>query len=406
MPDPTAAPPAAPVQGRTRLLWMAWGIWLFFLVPPILHLFQAPGSPLRRSVTLAGIAVFAVIYLEGTWRNARRLITPPSLVPGPPLDTRSAAWALGAALTALIALSMIVPLIGGPEFLDLFILTSAYTAARLPTMRAGLALAGLGPLVILIGLLSGAGWPGTIQALIYFCVVGFAVVSMVQGTLAARELRLAREEIARLAVTAERLRIARDLHDLLGHNLALITLKSELAGRLLKGAPDRAAVEIADIEQTARATLQQVRAALAGYRQSTLVSEREAAQQILAAAGIALRYEDGTTPETDLPPAVETVLSWAVREGVTNVVKHSRAHVCVIRATRDAQTASVEVTDDGAAEALAPDTAPGQGSGLRGLAERVQALGGHCEVGPYPGGFRLAVAIPLATGQATGSIER
>src|SRR5262249_8614948 len=135
--------------------------------------------------------------------------------------------------------------------------------------------------------------------------------------------------------------------------------------------------ENADIAQVARATLRQVRDALAGYRQPALASELEAAQEILAAAGIAFRSEGSANLRADLPPTVEAALSWTVREGVTNVVKHSRARECVIRATRNGQTVGLEVTDNGTPGDASADGAGGEGSGLRGLAERVRTLGGR-----------------------------
>ncbi len=225
-------------------------------------------------------------------------------------------------------------------------------------------------------------------------------MSMVRFNQTSRELRSAREEIARLAVTNERLRIARDLHDLLGHNLSLIALKSELARRLLTVAPERAATEISDIETVARTTLQEVREAVASYRQPTLASELQGAQEILAAAGIAYRYEGDAEIIATLPASIEAALSWVVREGVTNVIRHSRAHHCTIRLNRSSNTVRVEVIDDGSGVPLtvtSTGSLTGSGNGLRGLSERVSALGGSCEVGPRKeGGFRLAVALPLA----------
>jgi two-component system, NarL family, sensor histidine kinase DesK len=209
-------------------------------------------------------------------------------------------------------------------------------------------------------------------------------------------LHIAREEITRLAVTTERLRIARDLHDLLGHNLSLIALKSELARRLVSVAPERAIVEIRDVENVARTTLQEVREAVSAYRQPTLKSELQAAQEILAAAGIAYRYDGDESMIDSLPTTIEAVLSWTVREGVTNVIRHSRAHQCTIRVTRDAQEIGIEVIDDGAGVSSF-NSSDIEGNGLRGLAERVEKLGGRYEASPrVGGGFLLAVSVPLA----------
>ena len=219
-------------------------------------------------------------------------------------------------------------------------------------------------------------------------------------------------ELAQLAVTEERLRIARDLHDLLGHTLSLIALKSELARRLARGAPERAEAEIADVERAARAALQEVREAVAGYRQPTLASELRAARELLAAAGIAFTYEEtdaanGAVGAVGLPVALEATLAWAMREGVTNVIRHSRARACAIHLDHQPAALTITIADDGHS---APDAGNAVGNGLRGLAERVAALGGTCESGACEsgmagaGGFRLAVTLPLqTTGNATNT---
>src|SRR5262249_38244164 len=153
------------------------------------------------------------------------------------------------------------------------------------------------------------------NALLLMVFVGVTVISSTRAlaaTVAAnRALRVAREELARLAVAEERLRFARDLHDLLGHTLSLIALKSELAGRLARPGPERGAAEIADGEAAARAALGEVREAVAGYRRPTLAGELGAARELLAAAGIALAQ--GGDPG-ELPFDVEAALAWAVRE--------------------------------------------------------------------------------------------
>jgi two-component system sensor histidine kinase DesK len=247
-----------------------------------------------------------------------------------------------------------------------------------------------------IGWLTGFGLPDLVQTVVFIPAIILLTRTVMWSITTSWQLRTAREEITRLAVMTERLRIARDLHDLLGHNLSLITLKSELAGRLIRVAPERAAVEIGDIEHVTRTTLQEVREAVSAYRQPTLKSELHAAQEILAAAGIAYRYDGGESMIDALPTTIEAVLSWTVREGVTNVIRHSRAHQCTIRVTRDAHEIGIEVIDDGVG-APSINRSDNQGNGLRGLAERVETLGGRCEASPrVGGGFLLAVSVPLA----------
>jgi two-component system, NarL family, sensor histidine kinase DesK len=200
---------------------------------------------------------------------------------------------------------------------------------------------------------------------------------------------LAGRQLGIRAADRERLRLARDLHDLLGHSLSLITIKSQLARRLLApGDSSRVATEIADIERVARESLQDVRHAVDGYRQPSLTSALASARAGLAAAGIDSTIAVSAGP---LPTEVDEALAWTVREGVTNVIRHSKAATCSIRLTREGRVVRLEITDDGP---LAAMRAPG--SGLRGLDERVAARGGHADAGPVPnGGFRVRVTIPL-----------
>jgi signal transduction histidine kinase len=214
------------------------------------------------------------------------------------------------------------------------------------------------------------------------------------GTLAANvdrmgeQLGVLYEQQGMRAADEERWRLARDLHDLLGHSLSLITIKSQLARRLLGSEASPAALEIADIERVSRQSLQDVRHAVDGYRQPTFATALAGARAALDAAGI-----DNTVEQTagTLPTGVDAALAWAVSEGVTNVIRHSRAAACSIRLTRDGREARLEITDNGAASGT---EAPG--NGLRGLQERAAARGGHADAGPLPdGGFRVFVSVPL-----------
>jgi two-component system sensor histidine kinase DesK len=166
---------------------------------------------------------------------------------------------------------------------------------------------------------------------------------------------------------------ARDLHDLLGHTLSLITLKSELAGRLVEKEPARAAQEIHEVERVARQALREVREAVVGYRQPTLHSELDAARQMLETAGVVYTIEHTARA---LSPATDAALAWAVREGVTNVIRHSRARQCTIRIICDNESTRAEVINDGYQGPEHDATHTKDGSSLSGLAERVAAQGG------------------------------
>jgi two-component system sensor histidine kinase DesK len=235
------------------------------------------------------------------------------------------------------------------------------------------------------------------------------------------KLRRTRAELARAAVAEERLRIARDLHDLLGHSLSLITLKAQLAGRVIGSDPDRAAAEIGELEAVARQSLSDVREAVAGFRQPDLAGELAAARQLLDAAGIA--SDISSAGAEHLTQQVDAALAWAVREGATNVVRHSRATRVAIRVTARESVAVAEISDNGPAgpdangagpapaAASGAGLAPGPagrvlahrprsaftGSGLAGLAERVRNLGGELAAGVVePQGFLLRVVVPLS----------
>jgi two-component system sensor histidine kinase DesK len=192
-------------------------------------------------------------------------------------------------------------------------------------------------------------------------------------------------------VAEERLRFARDLHDLLGHSLSLIALKSELAGRLTEHDPARARAEMADVEAAARRALAEVRDAVSGYRSVSLAQALAEARPALAAAGVELRAP-ARVPE--LAPPVDAVLGWVVREATTNVLRHSGAATVTVELRVDDGGVAVSVVDDGRGGRATP------GAGLAGLAERVEGVGGRLDAGPAGDrGFRLAVTVPAAAAQ-------
>lgn len=216
-----------------------------------------------------------------------------------------------------------------------------------------------------------------------FAALVVSVMRLFAGT--HQQLSRAEEEIEQLAAEQERLRIARDLHDLLGHALTTVTLKAELASRLVERDPVRAAAEMNEVAELSRQSLADVRETVAGYREVSLVRELATAREVLQAAGI----------EAEMPAAAEGVsgdlrelFGWVVREGVTNAVRHSRAHHVSVRLERR----SIEVVNDGVDHA--GPSAPGHG--LTGLTERAEALGGEVWAGPEgEAGYRLRVEVPV-----------
>ncbi|HLJ34537.1 MAG TPA: sensor histidine kinase [Ktedonobacteraceae bacterium] len=375
-------------EGRSPyLLWMIWVVWTPLMIPAIVILFQAHLPLPHLIAALVGVVLFFVIYLWGAWRRAQYLVS----VPSPAKNADASTWVV---IVVLTMLSIILMLLGpGYGWQELFYYTSGYIGGALSLRRAIPVAVVITLLAMAVSWYTGSGLLDLVQTVVFVSAIIFIMKSMLWSITTSWELNAARKEISRLAVETERLRIARDLHDLLGHNLSLIALKSELAGRLVKAAPERAVAEIGDVENVARTTLQEVREAVASYRQPTLASELHAAREILTAAGVAYHYEGDENMIGTLPSAIEGVLAWAVREGVTNVIRHSRARQCTIRAARVKETAFIEIADDGVGSDSSSDR---QGNGLRGLAERVAALGGQCETGSgSAGGFRIVVTMPL-----------
>ncbi len=225
---------------------------------------------------------------------------------------------------------------------------------------------------------SGIQW-GTAISVLLVSLAMFGFFKIVTANIA---LTAARAEVARLAAENERSRIARDLHDLLGHSLTTITVKAGLARRLgERGETGRALTEITEVEQLARLTLGDVRAAVSAHREVTLTGELATAREVLRAAGITAELPASAA---EVHPALSELFGWIVREGVTNVVRHSRAEHVRITLRRT----ELEIFDDGKAGVA------GSGNGICGLRERVDACGGTLEVSGGLAGFRLRVDVP------------
>ena len=201
-------------------------------------------------------------------------------------------------------------------------------------------------------------------------------------------LRLTQAEVDRLARLAERERIARDLHDLLGHTLSVIALKSELARKLAERDGSAAASHIGEVEQVAREALKQVRDAVTGMRSAEIANELVGAR--LAVVGAGLGFDAQVDPLPPLEPVQENALAMALREAVTNVLRHARARQVQVQLRRQGRAVQLEVQDDGAGTAGPP------GNGLNGMRERAEVLGGQLVLDSAPGaGTRLRLLLPL-----------
>ncbi|GII79237.1 two-component sensor histidine kinase [Sphaerisporangium rufum] len=291
-------------------------------------------------------------------------------------------------LGLLVLMALVFPLIFGGGWLALPIYATVVIGMALPTRAALPGVAGMAGVVLADGLSDGADSDTLLILVLQVVTVGVLFMSVRNTRVLVHRLQQAQGEVARLAAGEERLRISRDLHDLLGHSLSLIVLKSELAGRLAEQDPPRAVREIRDVEAVARQALGEVREAVTGYRQRGLAEELDGARTALCAAGVTAAVRTTGTP---LPAELDGLFAWAVREGVTNVVRHAGAGRCDITITCTEEAATLDIEDDGhAAGPVEP------GSGLCGLAERVDDAGGSMEARPGPsGGFRLRLRVPI-----------
>jgi two-component system sensor histidine kinase DesK len=240
-------------------------------------------------------------------------------------------------------------------------------------------------------------------------VIGTVVLMLVVGAsnfFIARQkrmdckLRAALEENVQLAAVAERERIARDLHDVLGHTLSVIVLKAELARRLMENDPQRAAQEIADVETTARAALTEVREAIGGYRSQGLAAEINHARQTLDAANVTLTWEAPPPGAPKLNATEETVLALSVREAVTNIVRHAEATSCTMRLAITADNHYALTIEDNGANPIRQE-----GNGLRGMRDRVNGLGGHLTIRSEHG-TTLLIALPITAAQLAAPIPQ
>ncbi|MFJ6794566.1 sensor histidine kinase [Streptomyces sp. NPDC091268] len=365
---------------RHRIVQSLWiGVWLFYLSAPVTDLIRGGHSTGARLLGGLGLAAFVAWYLVLVYRTARQL----------PVRRVLFSVAVLSAQATVLSLAL------GREWLVLFVYVSIASGAALPGEFSRWTVPGATALLSATAFAVPGGDAYLTGLLIPALMGGFAMVgirAMIRTTV---ELREARATVAQLAANEERLRMARDLHDLLGHSLSLITLKSELAGRMLPARPEAAARQVADIERVSRQALVDVREAVSGYRRPTLPGELAGARTALAAAGVVGDLPSELTAE--LAEEQESALAWSLREAVTNVVRHSGAKRCTVtletRQTLAGPVVELAVTDDGAGGAAAP------GNGLTGLTERLEAAGGTLVAGPAgKSGFRLRASVPLGSG--------
>lgn len=360
--------------------------WLFLLWPPLDAYLRGQVRGIQGVVLAAVVAIYALIYawycLAGHRLRAR-------LIPV-------------ATVASLTILAVALDHLAGEADNNNFLIALLVAGFALPTRRALIAFFLVAATMIGEGILL-ARLPAA-QLILQLVLILPSVALFGGGAMGLRyllttlaQLRAARAEIAQHAADRERSRIARDLHDLLGHNLSLITLKGELATRLL---PEGAlgVDEVRDMLGLSRQALEQVRNAVSGYRQPTLATELMAARVALRAAGVELGIQQDVGA---LDRDTEAVLGWVIREGCTNVIRHSGAKHCHVHLTREPGHLKIEVTNDGWRVPQAP-----AGNGLRGLEERLSALGGTLEASALPtAGFRLLATLPVQSHAELNAID-
>jgi two-component system sensor histidine kinase DesK len=289
-------------------------------------------------------------------------------------------------IAGMVALGMLfIPWNGGAS--TFFIFGAAFFPFSVDTQTKAIAgMLAIATLAAVEGwVLHLSGWAIFYSAL-FPLVVGGGNLFFAERNRMNRKLRKADEEIEHLAKVAERERIARDLHDVLGHTLSVITLKSELARKLMDRDSERARKEIHEVEEISRQALSDVRDAIRGYRSQGLVAELAQAKCTLETAGVAVQCDASTVVK--LPAVHEGVLALAVREAVTNVVRHAQAHTCSLRLEQQNGSFRLEISDDGRGGST------GEGNGLRGMRERVEMLGGTLNR-DSEAGTRLTIILPL-----------
>jgi two-component system sensor histidine kinase DesK len=348
-----------------------WGLLLFAVFGGALFVepYRRGAGALEWTLTTLGVALFLGLFFLVFVQRGRRLL-----------------W-IAAGNTVLGML--FAPFNSGASILFV------YAASFVPFALRGRpwhACAAIGGVVVLLGVES---WllrlPTTLWAvgIGYSLLIGAMNVWVSQQSIASERLQLAHDEIEHLAKIAERERIGRDLHDVLGHTLSVIIVKAELAARLVKANPEKAQAEIVGVEQVSRQALAEVREAIRGYRTHGLLAEIERARSVLEDAGIVV---DCRTSAVNLTSTQDNVLALVLREAVTNVIRHADARSCQVLLEEQKGTCRLVVQDDGRGGPFA------DGSGLRGIGERVAAIGGSVARDDRAG-VRLTITVPLLDGR-------
>jgi two-component system, NarL family, sensor histidine kinase DesK len=382
-----------PGTGNNPWRWFFSAIWLVYLAGPVWDLFGHRHGVLWIAGGLAITLAFCFVYIAAlvNWGERPRLGR--------------------AGLAALAVLAGLACVVYGKNWTPLWIYVSAATGVIIAgepngRRRALWGVLAVGVLYVFFSWLAHEGATDFLVILLPVLLIGLAMIGFRLQIGLMHELTQARETVAKLATNEERLRLARDMHDLTGQSLSMITLKSELAAKRLGKLPasaerDVVLGDLGDIGRVSRQTLHDIREAVSGYRRPTLAIEVITARNALDAAGMRLDDDPGLTLRSGTFDAdSEAVLAWCLREAVTNVIRHSGAKNCRIRLTERPGELSLEVADDGRGLSHAHADAPtGKGAGLRGMSERLSTEGGRLSLGVADQsrghGFKLTATVPV-----------
>lgn len=368
-------PPRRHASHAEPLWYVGMAAWLILTAAAVNSLVTS-GRPVPVVVVaVAAAAVHSVLFawIARNWEPG----TQPGRRP-PPVAAISVLALVGLGLGVLSSRALIF-----------FFVAAAVGGLYLPR-RLAVAWIGAATTIVVPLNLRESSWVSAIGDAVQFAAIGFFCYGWARLEEMNAALAAAREEVGRLAVADERVRFSRELHDLLGHTLSVIRIKSELASRLARDDPDRAAEEMAEVERVSRAALGEVRQAVSGYR-ADLAAELQNAQRALAGAGI-----DATVTGDAAAIATEPAetFAWVLREAVTNVLRHANAHTCEIRLSTAGGLTTLVVNDDGTGLVRSN----GSGTGLRSIRERITEAGGQLEVTGEEGrGTRLTATFPVVS---------
>ncbi|HEX3223901.1 MAG TPA: sensor histidine kinase [Nocardioides sp.] len=353
------------------------GIWLFYLLSP-LSAAWAMRDEVRGWIGIVAIVAFATLYMSVfVAMRWRRTFSPFRAPLGAPQGV--------VIVLVLIALGVVMCVAIGQEGTAAAVYVAVACVMCLHT-RWAWAVSATVALTTYAATISVPGWHRDVGILFGTLVATLAIWGITQAINRNIEVLSVREENARLALEDERNRFARDLHDILGHSLTVITVKAELANRLIDVDTERTRAELADLERLSRDALADVRRAVEGYRELTLPGELARARTALSAAEIAAELPNSTD---EVPSDLRELFAWTVREGITNVIRHSGASRCTVVLGEN----EVEVRDDGRGTTAAAGS-EASGHGLTGLRERAAALGGTVVTRSLQPGFSLKVVVP------------